>query len=51
MDVLVVALERDETGVTQNGDTTLESGDRVRLFSTRSVPTDTTRAFGAQDRQ
>ncbi|GAA0306302.1 Lrp/AsnC family transcriptional regulator [Halarchaeum salinum] len=50
-DVLVVALERDETSVTPNGDTALEPGDRVRLFSTQGVPTDTLRAFGAHDVQ
>lgn len=44
-DVLVVALTRDGASVTPNGETTLEPGDEVKLFSATSVPTGTLRAF------
>ncbi|MFC7165416.1 Lrp/AsnC family transcriptional regulator [Halospeciosus flavus] len=44
-DVLVVAIERGETTITPRGDTRVQPGDRVRLFSPRGVPVSTLAAF------
>lgn len=44
-DVLVVAIERDDRILTPRGDTVLEAGDRVKVFSPERIPSGTLDAF------
>lgn len=44
-DVLVVAIERDGRIRTPRGDTVLEAGDRVKIFSPERIPSETLDAF------
>lgn len=44
-DVLVVAIERGDTIITPKGQTTIEAGDVVSVFSREGVESDVTRAF------
>jgi Lrp/AsnC family leucine-responsive transcriptional regulator len=44
-DVLVVAIERDETVITPKGKTTIQSGDIVRVFSHNGIPNETIAVF------
>ncbi|WP_435364043.1 potassium channel family protein [Haloarchaeobius sp. DYHT-AS-18] len=48
-DVLVVAIERDGSVITPRGDTAVEPGDYVAVFSERGFASDVLETFGAEE--